>query len=412
MLFTAERLVVMALAITFCCTQTGAWIALVALLLLGLLANERLTRLRSLIDSPLLPALLCFSGALLISSFVAGGLSEAVKTLSFLRGTILIYLIAYQLFLAQPRIAPIFISTLLVCGALSGVFGFIQQVFNFHPFTYPYLQATGFLSDPMSFAGLMQLTSFLALGLLLKRGYSFLALPLLQNRVGFIAITALNFVGLIFASERSAWLGMAAALLSVCLYISPRALFRGLAALVAAAVIGWFFVPVVKARIEPLMHYQSDVSVSARFSIWSKSWQIFQEHPVTGIGPRRFPRIEMPVAIVPDHSKDLNHAHSNYFQMLATLGVLGFAAFIYLLASQFFVSYRQSRLIDPRSAGIGLGLFGAFISLSIAGLFEYNFGSGQVKLVQWFLTGMLLSAGTASGAAADDNANAGNDVKA
>jgi hypothetical protein len=44
---------------------------------------------------------------------------------------------------------------------LSGLFGLIQQVFNFHPFTYPFLQATGFLNEPMSFAGLMQLTSFL-----------------------------------------------------------------------------------------------------------------------------------------------------------------------------------------------------------------------------------------------------------
>lgn len=357
-----------------------------ALLVLALISPDRSSALKSLGKAPLLPALVCFSLATLLS-VAAGGIDEVVKSLSFLRGTLLIYLISYQLFSRRPRNTGLFLAALLSAGAVSGLFGFIQQIFNFHPFTYPYLQATGFLSDPMSFAGLMQLISFLALGLLMKKSYT--ALPVVHNRAIFIAITALNFVGLVFASERSAWLGMAAALLCVCLYISPKAFARGVVALTIAALAGWFFVPVVKARIEPLLHYQSDVSVSARLAIWSKSWQIFQEHPYTGVGPRRFPRIEMPAAIVPDHSKDLNHAHSNYFQILATLGATGFAAFLYLLFTQFVTSYKQSRLEDALASGIGLGMLGAFISLAVAGLFEYNFGSGQVKLVQWFLTGML-----------------------
>lgn len=30
------------------------------------------------------------------------------------------------------------------------------------------------------------------------------------------------------------------------------------------------------------------------------------------------------------------------------------------------------------------------VSLAVAGIFEYNFGSGQVKLIQWFLLALLL----------------------
>jgi hypothetical protein len=46
-----------------------------------------------------------------------------------------------------------------------------------------------------------------------------------------LLVVLANFLGLIFASERSAWLGMLCALLCVCFYISPRRFFEGLVAL-------------------------------------------------------------------------------------------------------------------------------------------------------------------------------------
>jgi hypothetical protein len=32
---------------------------------------------------------------------------------------------------------------------------------------------------------------------------------------------------------------------------------------------------------------------------------------------------------------------------------------------------------------------GGLISLMVAGIFEYNFGTGQVRLAQWFLLSLL-----------------------
>jgi O-antigen ligase len=111
---------------------------------------------------------------------------------------------------------------------------------------------------------------------------------------------------------------------------------------------------------------------------------------MTGVGALHFPRIDLPEAIVPGHSKDLNHAHSNYLQILATTGVLGLTSFLWLLITSLTVAYRQAKLPNPLYSAIGLGLFGAMVSLAVAGIFEYNFGSGQVKLIQWFLLALLL----------------------
>jgi len=388
----------MALTVCLCFTQTGSWICLIGLLLVALADGARLERFAALKKAPLLLPLALYALAVVASGFFApsGSFSEGWKAFVSLRGILVAYLVAYQLFaydgqhsssIASGRTAPA-LSCLFVCGAVSGVFGLIQQVFNFHPFTYPFLQATGFLNEPMSFAGLMQLTSFLALGFLIQGGYK--QLPLLAGKYSFIAVVLANFLGLVFASERSAWLGMIFALLSVCFYISPRRFFEGLVALSLLATLAWFTVPVVQTRLSPLLNAQSDVGVSARVSIWSKAWHLFEEHPLVGVGVLHFPRIDLPEAIVPGHSKDLNHAHSNYLQILSTTGILGFTSFLVLLATTLLTSYRQARQPDRFYGSIGLGLLGAMLSLSVAGLFEYNFGSGQVKLIQWFLLALLL----------------------
>ncbi len=137
-----------------------------------------------------------------------------------------IYFYIYQAFASEADdCAQKTIAVFLGVGALAGLYGTVQQVFNFHPGTYKFLQATGFLQAPMPYAGLMQMTSFLALGLLLKKGYCLLPRPLADQRI-FAVIVLANFMGLFFACERSAWLGMAAAVLAVTLKQSPRAFFK------------------------------------------------------------------------------------------------------------------------------------------------------------------------------------------
>ena len=386
----------MALTVCLCFTQTGSWICLIALLLVALACPARKERLTALKKAPLLWPLALYVLAVFVSGVFAPvglfteGWAEGWKSFVSLRGILVAYLVAYQLFACDfgARLTAPALSCLLLCGAASGIFGLIQQVFNFHPFTYPFLQATGFLNEPMSFAGLMQLTSFLALGFLIQGGFR--QLPLLAKKSVFFLVVLANFLGLIFASERSAWLGMICALLCVCFYISPRRFFEGLVALSLLFTLAWFTVPVVQVRLSPLLNAQSDVGVTARISVWSQAWQLFQGHPITGVGALHFPRIDLPEAIVPGHSKDLNHAHSNYLQILSTTGILGLASFLWLLVTALSAAYRQAKGPNSFYAAIGLGLLGAMVSLSVAGVFEYNFGSGQVKLIQWFLLALLL----------------------
>ncbi len=399
-LATIERYLAMALAVCFCCSVSGSWICLILLLVVALAQPDRLERFKVMKEAPLLLPLCLFAVPVLISGLASGGIDEGAKALWSMRGMMVPYMVAFQMFRtsgisSKYNTAAWTLTVLLIAGALSGLFAVPQQIFNFRPFTtYPFLQATGFLSEPMSFAGVIQLTSFLALGFLIKKGYQ--QLPLLQNGRVFLAVLLANFLGLLFCGERSAWVGMIFAFLSICLYVSPKMLLRGAVVLLVLGVLSYCFVPLVKARIAPLGHWQTDVSVTARLKIWSTAWQLFQEHPITGVGPHKFPRLPISEAVVAGRSTDLNHAHSNYLQILSTTGILGAAAFLYLLGSAIYFSYRQSKLssTDNQSvfnSAIGLGLLGAMISLSFAGIFEYNFNSGHIKLVQWLLLALLVA---------------------
>ena len=152
---------------------------------------------------------------------------------------------------------------------------------------------------------------------------------------------------------------------------------------------GLVFCPGGQSQARPLAHPQNDVGVSARLKIWKRAGDIFVGHPIIGVGPSHFPSItDIPEALVPGKSTDINHAHSNYLQILSTLGIAGFLAFMALLVVSLMVALKQSK-DGAWSGGVGLGVFAALISLMVAGLFEYNFGAGQVKLAQWFLIGAL-----------------------
>jgi O-antigen ligase len=345
----------------------------------------------SIKDAPFTIPLLVFAIAVFITGFSSGGISEAFASFKALQA-FLIYFIAYHAFRTSANLLPRALLVLLSVGAVAGVWGAIQQIFHYHPFDkYPYLQATGFVGHPMAYAGQMETTACLGLGLLLTGGWEYVV----KNRALFIVIAASNLAGVFYASERSAWLGMLFAILAMSSLISIRTLAKVVVGLALVGVISWFAVPVVQARLVPMLtNIKSDVGVQARFVIWQKSFEIWKEHPVVGVGPRKFPKIDIPEAIVPGESTHLVHAHNNFLHMMATMGTLGLLAFVYLEFSTLLVAFRAwtSTNFDKFHRAIGLSVLGGIVSLMVAGLFEYNFGTGHVRLMHWFVLAMLMSA--------------------
>ncbi len=347
------------------------------------------TQIKDLLRAPLLIPVIVFATAVFISGLANGGLSEAFKSFFSLRG-MLVYFWAYWAFNLNSKLKQFSIAAMLITGALAGLWATIEQLTGFHPFSFPYLQGTGFISGPMAFSGLMQIFSLLALGIALKNSYKNLPFKL-SSPVIFYIILIGNWLGLVFAAERSAWLGAIAALFATCLLVSRRATIVSGLAMLISTVAGWLILPVVKERLLSLINWQHDVSVSTRVILWQKAWETFLHSPVFGVGIRQFPHMYIPEALRQGHLA-LDHAHSNYLHILATTGIIGFAAYIYLWFSALKISYlaeknKQNTNLDQ---GIYLGIFAGIVSLMVSGFFEYNFGTAQVRLAQWFLLAMLV----------------------
>ena len=210
-----------------------------------------------------------------------------------------------------------------------------------------------------------------------------------------IVTAAFNLLGLVFASERSAWLGGIFGVLTVASMVSWRAALKAAGGLALVGVVLWFMVPVVQTRVAPLLtNWQSDPSVKVRLIVWRESFESFKQHPVSGTGLRRFTPIkgEQVSAYVPAGKGYIDHAHSNYLHVLATTGAIGFSAYLYLIGSVLLLSFKEARIQTAQgcfSRSVGIGCLAAMVSLLVAGLFEYNFGTGQIRLTQWFVLAFL-----------------------
>jgi O-antigen ligase len=414
-----EILTAIAYAVSLPLSMTLSWVLLVGGLVLaaastvaGGLAGAR-KAWTTFEQAPLCLPLLALALALTISGAFNGGLvpgqpdaqslSSAWASLCSLK-SLIPYFWAYSIFQRSRSCAVTSVILLLWVSALAGVWGAIQQLFHFHPFTYPYEQGTGFLFHPMAFAGQMQLFSMLALGLLLSLSYKtageYCPHPCLKKLFDltgrsdvFAVIVAANFAGLFFAGERSAWAGGFAGVVAVTLLKSWRFALKSLLGLSGAALLSYLAVPLVRSRIGAIFSGH-DVSISVRTRIWGDCLHVhFPHSPLFGVGIMNFPHFNIPEAIVPGVSKDLNHAHSNYIHILTTTGIIGLAAYLFLLLATFkaaLAKFRSCLSADDRfGAGAAMGIFGAAVSLAVAGIFEFNFGTAQLRLAQWFLFALL-----------------------
>lgn len=424
-MLSVEKWVAYAYAASLPLSMTASWgLFIVGLVIRGALlvdARARQETKVALWSAPLTIPLAIFALSVAISGAFnseptyghvgSGALGEAWNSVSTLKN-LLPYFWAAVVLRGNAKFTRNALLVLLFVSSIAGVWGTIQQVFNIHP-GYKYLQGTGFLGGPMAFAGQMQMFSLLSLAFFLTGAFkkdcvgdSAIAeaaepersdvvekcLSFLQNKYAFAIVVVANYAGVLFAGERSAWLGAFAGTVTLCWLHWRKIPLKFVAAGAIAIAICLTSVPLVKTRFQTLLSGK-DVSISARQTIWKSCLDLIPQSPVVGVGIRRFPHFDIPEAIVPGVSKDLNHAHSNYFHLLTTTGALGLAAYFGIVGCFFVAAWKN--LSASRNSGkvfpgaLAMSLTSALVSLMVSGIFEYNFGTAQVRLAQWFLFGLL-----------------------
>lgn len=131
--------------------------------------------------------------------------------------------------------------------------------------------------------------------------------------------------------------------------------------------------------------YQSN---SERILMWQSAWNMFIDHPVTGVGLGNYKEQYYQKYISPSAKEQTVHAHSNMMHLAATTGLLGvgayFAMFGYFLYESF-KKWRYKKTVAP------LIFFFATLGFLIQGMTDYNIGFiGVAAKIYWMLMAIYL----------------------
>jgi len=238
----------------------------------------------------------------------------------------------------------------------------------------PLFRAKGFFSIYMTLGG------SLLIGLSLVLAGFAVGARTWRRQPGVAGVLAAGALALTYV--RSAWLGLAVAVL-VLTGLTRRYVLLG--GLLAAAVLAVAVPSPLQRRAVSIVD-PSDPSATERIYFWAAGRRMVRDAPLLGLGPggvkRHYPEYRDPAARRPG----TGHLHSNLIQIAAERGLLGLAAWLAIWVAFFARAGRiYASLPAPRADDRALvaGSLAAVAGFLVAGLFEYNFGDSEIIGLLW-----------------------------
>jgi putative inorganic carbon (hco3(-)) transporter len=197
---------------------------------------------------------------------------------------------------------------------------------------------------------------------------------------------AVTVAALAFTYSRNAWLGLAAGALG--LVLTARRSLRIVAVLAALLALGAVTLPgPVNERVRSLVNLE-DPTVQDRVAMWRAGLSMIGDHAFLGVGPGEvrtwYQHYRRPEAVRPS----TGHLHNSAIQIAAERGLPALVAWVWLWV----VFFREGWTIllrTHRESGIQRALVCAslagVVGFLVAGLFEHNFGDGEVVMVVYAL---------------------------
>ena len=335
----------------------------------------------------------------------------------------------------STRELGVVLGALLLAGTAEALYGLSQAMRGAGPAGFfldeGVLRAFGSFGQPNPFAAYLTTILVLAIGVgiaLLTYARSrfwapFALLLLVSGTVMFLAITA--------SLSRSAWIALTVGAVVMIMAHQRRALPY----LAGAALVGtllWLLglvPPLITSRFTVLLENfalfdAQAVTLTAtnfplvqRMAIWQAAWDMFQDHPLLGVGLGNFDTAYLVYAL-PGWPELPGHAHNYYLNLLAEVGLLGLGAYLALLTSFLAYTVRALRRVrtlvagDPGNRelpllyGVALGTLGLLAVLTVHHLFDNLFVHGMAAQVGLML-GLCLATPALAAASAKRETTSG-----
>ncbi len=324
--------------------------------------------------TPVLWPTLAWAAALALSIAFALDRAASLPRLSKALFPLLVPLAATHA--ARPQRGRRAMALLLVSAALAAAFGLV--LYARYGAAWP-SRARGAVGHYMTFGGQLLLWVTLAAAVLaVERAARWRAVALPAAALGALALAA--------TFTRSAWLGLAVALVTLLGLARPR----WLPALVVTIGLALVLAPPAYRERAWSAFDPSHPNNLQRTCMWRSGLAMFRDHPLTGVGPGGMKEI-YDRYMLPAATERAGHLHSVPVQILASMGLAGFVAFLLLYGSLFRCSIGGWRDRGP-GAALRLGVTALLVGFLVNGLFEWNFGDEELLYPLFVLAGMAWAA--------------------
>lgn len=316
-----------------------------------------------------------FAAWVVLSGVFSSNLRVSTRHLPGL-SLLLLLPIAMELMDTPPRGRAVVLA-LGASGCALSLLGFWQFVNDRGSDINARIQGT--LSHWMTFSGLALIAACVLLGFAFEeRG---------RWRLAGLA-SVLPLAAMLLTYTRSVWVGMVAALVVTLAVRRPR----GLLLIPPAVAVVFLLMPrEIQNRMRSIGDL-SDPTSRDRIAMVRAGLHMVADHPLFGVGPDMVQRL-YPLYRQPDAVRlQVPHLHNNVLQIAAANGLPAAAAYLSLVGL-FLVRAvtRLKRETRPDRAALLAGAVLAGVAVTVAGLFEYNFGDTEVEMATLLVLAMPFS---------------------
>src|SRR5215217_953022 len=337
-----------------------SWLALVT-------AGDREQRERIFSHPAFLFVLLSFVGWSLLSATWAEYPAAAIETFTRYLPNAFLFLIVFAAVRTREQLLWV-VGAFVVGAFLSGVYGLLVP-----PPAEDFGRLAGAGGDPNETAAAMVAGLALATAL----GIAVRGKPLVRFACGVAGVICM--LALFLTSSRGGLIALAVALIAAVFLGGRRRGTMLVAVLGAVLVTVFYFATIAPADVrDRVIHPEGG---TGRVDIWTVGWRMVRDNTIEGVGSGNFTTASIhyllePVLLRDDFIVDTPKvAHNTYLQVLAELGIVGFALFITILLFSFVCAVKAHRVaaaagdreldIIARATVVALvALFSAYIFVS------------------------------------------------
>jgi O-antigen ligase len=208
-----------------------------------------------------------------------------------------------------------------------------------------------------------------------------------RERIVAVVFSALAAVAIFLSYSRAGWATFAALVLFVALFGRRR--WRVLAGMVAVG--GLLFAASGSVRRRVLVEfdpYSTQNTIGLRLSLWRSSLNMLAHKPFFGGGLSGFKASILPYKD-PAYHEDLIYPHNVLLNFWSETGLLGLAAFVWLMIQTVRTALRGLAL-GPWPRAMAIGLLGLAVAFGLHGLVDLPYFKNDQALAFWALVGVQL----------------------